>query len=289
MERGHISPSRWLSVHSAPLTAMQLIDTHVHINFDNFQADLEEICRNWRQAGVVQLVHACVHPDQFSSMQQLADRFPELSLAVGMHPLEAESWQDNSADQIANFARSDRRVVAIGEMGLDFYKSESHSLQVAAFASQLQIAHDLGLPVIIHCRDAAVAMRKLVATAWERHGPVPGVMHCWSGNPEETEWFLELGFHISFSGVVTFKNAHQIHAAAQMVPADRLLIETDCPFLAPVPHRGKRNEPAYVASVAKRIAELRTEEVESIANLTTANARRLFNLPVLEAIPACAH
>jgi TatD DNase family protein len=112
------------------------------------------------------------------------------------------------------------------------------------------------------------------------------VMHCWAGTPEETAWFLELGFHISFSGVVTFKNARQIHAAAQMVPADRLLIETDCPFLAPMPHRGKRNEPAYVVNVADRLAELRTASVESIADLTTANARRLFNLPCLEATPA---
>jgi TatD DNase family protein len=267
---------------------MQLIDTHVHINFENFEQDLEEICSNWRQAGVVQLVHACVHPDQFPAMQQLADRFPELSLAVGMHPLEAEKWQDTIADQIVSWARSDRRVVAIGEMGLDFYKSESHPLQIAAFQRQLQIAQSLGLPVIIHCRDAAVAMRQLVTEAWERHGPVPGVMHCWAGDPEETSWFLELGFHISFSGVVTFKNARQIHAAAQMVPADRLLIETDCPFLAPMPHRGKRNEPAYVANVAARIAELRTATVESIADLTTANARRLFNLPWLEPVPACA-
>jgi TatD DNase family protein len=267
---------------------MQLIDTHVHINFENFQQDLEGICSNWRQAGVVQLVHACVHPDQFPAMQQLADRFPELSLAVGMHPLEADKWQDSIADRIVSCARSDRRVVAIGEMGLDFYKSESHPLQITAFQRQLQIAQELGLPVIIHCRDAAIAMRQLVIEAWERHGPVPGVMHCWAGDPEETAWFLELGFHISFSGVVTFKNARQIHAAAQMVPSDRLLIETDCPFLAPMPHRGQRNEPAYVANVAARIAELRTATVESIADLTTANARRLFNLPWLETVPACA-
>jgi TatD DNase family protein len=260
---------------------MQLIDTHVHINFENFQADLEGICSNWRQAGVVQLVHACVHPDQFPGMQQLADRFPELSLAVGLHPLEAERWQDSTATEIDHYARSDRRVVAIGEMGLDFFKSESHPLQIEAFQRQIQIARELRLPVIIHCRDAAVAMRQLLTTEWEQQGPVPGVMHCWSGTPEETAWFLELGFHISFSGVVTFKNAKQIHAAAQMVPTDRLLIETDCPFLAPVPHRGQRNEPAYVASVADRVAELRTESVEAIAATTTANARRLFNLPVL--------
>jgi TatD DNase family protein len=106
-------------------------------------------------------------------------------------------------------------------------------------------------------------------------------MHCWAGNPEETQWFLDLGFHISFSGVVTFKNAKQIHAAAQMVPADRLLIETDCPFLAPVPHRGQRNEPAYVSHVAARLAELRAVPVEEIAATTTTNAQRLFNLPKL--------
>jgi TatD DNase family protein len=260
---------------------MQLIDTHVHINFENFQQDLEVICSQWRQAGVVQLVHACVHPEQFPGMQQLADQIPELSLAVGLHPLEADKWQPEMIDQIRQYANSDPRVVAIGEMGLDFYKSDLSANQVAAFSSQISIAQELGLPIIIHCRDAAATMREIVSELWLTHGAVPGVMHCWAGNPEETQWFLDLGFHISFSGVVTFKNAKQIHAAAQMVPADRLLIETDCPFLAPVPHRGQRNEPAYISHVAARLAELRAVPVEEIAATTTTNAQRLFNLPKL--------
>jgi TatD DNase family protein len=163
-------------------------------------------------------------------------------------------------------------------MGLDFYKSENSINQIAAFTSQLLIARQLNLPVIIHCRDAATTMQEIVSEFWSNHGSVPGVMHCWSGTPAETQWFLDLGFHISFSGVVTFKNAKQIHAAAQMVPSDRLLIETDCPFLAPTPHRGQRNEPAYVSHVAHRLAELRATPVAAIAATTTANARQLFGL-----------
>ncbi len=260
---------------------MQLIDTHVHINFENFQSDLEVICSQWRQAGVVQLVHACVHPAQFPGMQLLADQIPELSLAVGLHPLEADQWQPEMSEQISQHALSDRRVVAIGEMGLDFYKSDCSPQQIMAFTSQIAIARELNLPIIIHCRDAAIAMREIVSGLWLTQGAVRGVMHCWAGTPAETQWFLDLGFYISFSGVVTFKNAKQIHAAAQMVPADRLLIETDCPFLAPVPHRGQRNEPAYVSHVATRLAELRAVTVEEIAATTTANARRLFNLPQL--------
>ncbi len=260
---------------------MQLIDTHVHINFENFQADLEVICSQWRQAGVIQLVHACVHPEQFPDMQRLADQIPELSLAIGLHPLEADKWLPEMVDQIREHAVNDQRVVAIGEMGLDFYKSDLSHNQVTAFTSQISIARELNLPIIIHCRDAAATMREIVGDLWHDHGAVPGVMHCWAGTPEETQWFLDLGFHISFSGVVTFKNAKQIHAAAQMVPADRLLIETDCPFLAPVPHRGQRNEPAYVSHVATRLAELRSVPVEEIAVTTTSNAQRLFNLPKL--------
>ncbi len=260
---------------------MQLIDTHVHINFENFQSDLEAICSQWRQAGVVQLVHACVHPEQFPEMQRLADQIPELSLAIGLHPLEADRWQPEMTDLIRQQAVNDQRIVAIGEMGLDFYKSELSTNQVTAFTSQIAIARELNLPIIIHCREAAVAMRQIISDLWQDQCSVPGVMHCWAGTTEETQWFLDLGFHISFSGVVTFKNAKQIHAAAQMVPADRLLIETDCPFLAPVPHRGQRNEPAYVSHVAHRLAELRNIPVEEIARTTTTNAQRLFNLPKL--------
>ena len=262
---------------------MQLIDTHVHINFDAFQPDLEAISQRWREAGLVHLIHSCVEPAEFSSMQALADRFPELSFAVGLHPLDVDKWTPDSHCQILELATSDPRVVAIGETGLDFYKAENRQQQTAVFQAQLAIAQALNLPVIIHCRDAAPEMAQLLKDFWQSQGPVRGVMHCWGGTPTETEWFLELGFYISFSGTVTFKNAAQIQASARMVPSDRLLVETDCPFLAPVPKRGeRRNEPAYVRYVAERVAHLRSVSLEVLAAQTTQNACKLFGLSQLQ-------
>jgi TatD DNase family protein len=263
---------------------MQLIDTHVHINFDAFEADLEAVRDRWQADGVVQLVHSCVTPAEFVKTQNLADRFSELFFSVGLHPLDAKLWQADWHDRICELANSDRRVVAIGETGLDFFKADDREWQIEVFRSQLQIAKSLDLPVIIHCRDAAIVMREVCQQFWSEFGQVRGVMHCWSGSPAETQWFLDLGFYISFSGVVTFKNATQIQDSAKLVPLERLLIETDCPFLAPVPKRGKRNEPAFVSYVASYLAQLRGENLHTIADRTTANARQLFRLPVLAAV-----
>jgi len=258
---------------------MQLVDTHVHLNFDSFQADLDAVAQNWRAAGVFRLVHSCVEPDEFEGIQAIADRFPELSFAVGLHPLDVGKWQVDTGERILVLAQSDSRVVAIGETGLDFYKADNQDAQKLVFKAQLMIAQQLDLPVIIHCRDAAVEMRELLQSFWAEQGKVRGVMHCWSGTPEETQWFLDLGFHISFSGIVTFKNAIQVQESAKIVPSDRLLIETDSPFLAPVPKRGeRRNEPAYVRFVAEQVARLRQMPLEQLANHTTANACRLFDL-----------
>lgn len=258
---------------------MQLIDTHVHINFEVFQAELSSLRSRWQEAGVVQLVHSCVEPQEFQQIQTLANQFPELSFAVGLHPLDAHKWLADTADQILALAQSDQRVVAIGEMGLDFYKADNQTQQEEVFLAQLSIAHHLQKPVIVHCRDAAPVLRELLQDFCQHQGPVRGVMHCWSGSPEETQWFLDLGFYISFSGIVTFKRSEMIQASARAVPLDRLLIETDCPFLAPVPQRGKRNEPAYVRYVAQALADLRQESLDTIATATTDNARRLFGLP----------
>ncbi|MCP6759307.1 MAG: TatD family hydrolase [Fischerella sp. CENA71] len=259
---------------------MQLIDTHVHINFDVFQSDLETVRSRWQEAGVVHLVHSCVEPTEFSSIAALAHQFPELSFAVGLHPLDADKWNNRTADEIKSLALSDPKVVAIGEMGLDFYKADNYEQQYLVFEAQLNLAAELDLPVIIHCRNATAEVRE-VLQKWKnfKGEAVRGVMHCWGGTPEETQWFLDLGFYISFSGTVTFKNAKQIQESAAMVRSDRLLIETDCPFLAPVPKRGeKRNEPAYVRYVAEQIARLRGETTDAIAALTTQNACKLFGL-----------
>lgn len=259
---------------------MQLVDTHVHVNFKDFLPDLEDVRSRWQEVGVTRLVHSCVTPGEFAQIQAIADRFPELSFAVGLHPLDARMWHGDLEAQIRELAQSDRRVVAIGETGLDFYKAENQAEQMESFRRQLAIARDLDLPTIIHCRDAAIATREVLQefNSLNPARPARGVMHCWAGTPEETQWFLDLGMYISFSGVVTFKNAANLQESAKIVSSDRLLIETDCPFLAPVPKRGKRNEPSYVLHVAEKLAELRGETLEALAKQTTANAYQLFNL-----------
>ena len=263
---------------------MQLVDTHVHINFKDFQDDLDAVRDRWLNNGVTRLVHSCVSPDEFEQIQAIADRFPEVSFAVGLHPLDkslnTSGWVPEIGDRIKSLATSDRRVVAIGETGLDFFKSDSQTAQIAAFKSQLRTARLLNLPVIIHSREAAAATREVLQeiNAESPQQPIRGVMHCWAGSPEETQWFVDLGMYISFSGVVTFKNAHALHESAKIVPSDRLLVETDCPFLAPVPKRGKRNEPAYVLHVAESVAKLRDVDLATLAEETTNNACKLFSL-----------
>ncbi|MEL6494687.1 MAG: TatD family hydrolase [Cyanobacteria bacterium J06623_7] len=257
---------------------MQLVDTHVHINFDVFQGDLSSLRQRWQSAGVAHLVHSCVEPSEFQGIQSIADRFPELSFAVGLHPLDTEKWQDTTAAEILDLAVQDSRVVAIGETGLDFFKSDDRDRQIFVLQEQLKVAQQLDLPVIIHCRDAASKLKEVLDNFRQDFGAVKGVMHCWGGDVEETKWFLDLGFYISYSGIVTFKNAKQVQAAAKIVPSDRLLIETDCPFLAPVPKRGKTNEPSYVRYVAEYVARLRDTPLETLAKQTTANACRLFGI-----------
>lgn len=257
---------------------MQLTDTHVHLNFSSFQSDLDLVCQRWRKAEVAHLIHSCVEPDDYSQIRSLGRQFPELSYSIGLHPLNAHRWVEDMGRQIRNAAIQDPKVVAIGELGLDLYKADDENCQRIALQSQLEIALQLEKPVIIHCREAARELKAILQSFWMEFAPLHGVMHCWSGTPEETEWFLDLGLYISFSGIATFKNAATVHASAQMVPSDRLLIETDCPFLAPAPHRGKRNEPAYVRHVAERIAQLRGELLDDLAERTTANACQLFRL-----------
>ena len=254
---------------------VDLIDSHVHLNFNRFDSDLDEVAERWRAAGIRQLVHSCCSPAEFEQLQAIADRFPEVFLSVGMHPLDVDRWTASTADEIRRCVDADSRVVAIGETGLDFFKADNVEEQLLAFRTHIEIARERDLPVIVHCRDAAAAARDLL----QDMGPVRGVMHCWGGTPEETYWFVRMGMHISFSGVLTFKNAATIRASAEVVPPELLLVETDCPFLAPVPHRGKRNEPAFVASVAEHLAAIRGLSFEEIASQTATNARNLFCLP----------
>jgi TatD DNase family protein len=214
---------------------MQLVDTHVHINFDSFADDLDEVAAAWRQAGVTRLVHSCVEPGEFPAMQAIADRFQRCIWLLGcIHWI----WTNGNLLWPSIFITGSVRQSSCGHRRnwLDFFKADDADLQRQAFWAQLtRSPTNLTLPVIVHCRDAAPAAAELIQPVPTIGWTVTGVMHCWAGTPEETQWFLDLGFYISFSGIVTFKNAKQVKASAQIVPFDRLLIETDCPFLSPEP------------------------------------------------------
>ncbi|MEB3322471.1 MAG: TatD family hydrolase [Synechococcaceae cyanobacterium] len=260
--------------------APPLVDSHCHIVFRNYDDDLEQVSGRWREAGVRALVHACVEPSEIPAIRALADRFPELRYAVGVHPLDVEHWRPDTPEVLREAAGADDRVVAIGELGLDLYRVKNLGEQLAVLRPQLDLAVELDLPVIVHCREAAAPMLAEFRARRDAGTCPRGVMHCWGGTPGEMEAFLDLGFMISFSGTVTFHRAEAIQECARRVPADRFLVETDCPFLAPVPRRGKRNEPAWVVAVAERVAELRGETLEQVARSSSANAASLFRLPL---------
>ena len=259
--------------------APPLIDSHCHIVFRQFDDDLDVIAARWREAGVQSLLHACVEPSEIPGIRALADRFPELRYGVGVHPLDTEHWQVDTPAVLRDAAAADPRVVAIGELGLDLFRATNLDEQQAMLIPQLDLAEELGLPVIIHCRDAAEPMLALLEQRRSAGHSIQGVMHCWGGTPAEMHAFLAFGLYISFSGTVTFPKAVETNQCAQEVPEDRYLVETDCPFLSPVPRRGKRNEPAMVRHVAARVAELRGQSLEQVALRSSANASRLFALP----------
>ncbi len=256
-----------------------IIDSHCHIVFSNFDEDREKVAERWRSEGVKALLHACVEPSEIPAIKSLADQYHEMRYSVGVHPLDLHHWKPETISILKKAALDDDRVVAIGELGLDLFKDKNLSDQISILIPQLELAYELDLPVIVHCRDAAKEMLE-VFSQLSKNGCCPkGVMHCWSGNVKEMRQFLSLDFYISFSGNVTFKNAFDIHECAKEVPLSCFLVETDSPFLSPVPNRGKRNEPSFVKHVVKKIAELRGESFSRIADKSTQNARKLFGLP----------
>ena len=263
------------------MSDIELIDSHCHLIFENFEKDIEDDLQRLRSKGVKKLVHACCELTEIPKLKKLSHKFKEIYYSVGLHPLEAKKWELSSKSLLRSSAQEDRRVVAIGELGLDFFKSENKTQQIDALIPQMELAFELQLPVIIHCRNAANEMIE-ICNDLSKIGKCPkGVLHCWTGTPKEMKQFLDLGFYISFSGIVTFPKAHEIHECGKVVPNDKYLIETDSPFLAPVPHRGKRNEPAFVEKVANFMADLRSTELTTIAKETSKNAKDLFKFDLL--------
>lgn len=246
------------------------------LNAAERERNLDEAIARARAAGVRWILNPGVTWETMPRTQALAERYPNVFVAAGIHPHDAETWTPGSEERLRELARLPR-VVAIGECGLDYYYDHSpRDQQIAAFRAQIRIARGLDLPLIIHTRDAEADTIRLL----EEEGASHGVFHCFTGSKELAEAGLRLGFTISFSGVVTFKKSEALREVARMVPADRFLIETDAPYLAPPPHRGKRNEPAYVVKVAETLAEVRGQSLAEVAELATRNTIRLFRLPV---------
>ena len=263
------------------MSDIELIDSHCHLIFENFEKDLEDVVLRLRSKGVKKLVHACCELTEIPKLKKISCEFDEIFYSVGLHPLEAKKWELNSKSILKRSAQEDTRVVAIGELGLDFFKSKNKTEQIDALIPQMELAYELELPVIIHCRDAANEMIEVCKNLSQMGKCPQGVLHCWTGTPKEMKQFLDLGFYISFSGIVTFPKAYEIHECAKIVPNDKYLIETDSPFLAPVPFRGKRNEPAFVENVANFMANLRSTELTTIAKESSKNAEDLFKFDLL--------
>lgn len=232
------------------------------------------------EAGVGRLIVPAIDLDNTRAVLALAERFEGIYAAVGVHPNSAAGRQDDWLDELRDFARH-RKVVAIGEIGLDYYWDKTPpDIQRRAFFLQLALAAELALPVIIHNREASTDVIEQLADSPLKGSERPGVLHSFSGDWAMAEAALEMGFYLGFTGPLTYKNADQLREIAARVPLDRILIETDSPYLTPQPFRGRRNEPAYVRLVAERLAELRGQSLEDIARITTANAERLFNIPL---------
>ncbi|MEO7814982.1 MAG: TatD family hydrolase [Sphingomicrobium sp.] len=252
-----------------------LIDSHCHLVYDGLAERQGEVLATARARGIGGFLNISTRQSEWDAVIAVAEREPDVWASVGVHPHEADAHPDLGATALVD-ASAHPRVVAIGECGLDYYYDKSdRAAQRERFAAHIDAARQTGLPLIIHTRDAEADTADMLSEAVGQGG-IAAVLHCFTGSAELARTALDLGLFISISGIVTFKNAKDLQDTAKTIPADRLLVETDSPFLAPVPHRGKPCEPAFVADTAAFLADLRGETIEDLSTNTTANFFRLF-------------
>jgi TatD DNase family protein len=250
-----------------------LVDSHCHLDFADFGPEREAVIARAFAAGIGTMLTICTRLDQFAGVEEIAESDPHIWCSVGAHPHEAADHADLAADRLVALA-AHQRVVGIGETGLDFhYDLSPRDIQERVFRAHIAASQSSGLPLIVHAREADAE----IAAILKAETPPPGVLHCFTGSRALAEAALDLGFYISISGIVTFRNADDLRAIVRDIPLDRLLVETDAPYLAPIPYRGKRNEPAFVVATAAAVAALKEVETEALAAATTANFFRLFN------------
>lgn len=257
-----------------------LVDSHCHLDMLAEREDLDAVLDRARAAGVGTLVTISTKLSSFDGVRAVAERYPEVWCTVGVHPHEAGAEGQGSPERLLALAE-DPRVVGIGESGLDYhYDLSPRAAQQESFRAHIRAAQATGLPLVVHAREADADIAAILQEERARGGPIRGVMHCFSSGPALARAALELGFYISFSGIVTFKKAEQLREIAHETPRARLLVETDAPYLAPVPKRGRPNEPAYVAYTAAHLAETLALSAEDLAAVTTENFFRLFDRAV---------
>lgn len=254
---------------------MRLIDSHCHLNYEGLVERLAEVLDNARERGVAGFLNISTRKSEWGDIIAVAERELDVWASVGVHPHEADAHPDLGAAALVE-AADHPRVIAIGECGLDyFYDKSDRAAQRERFQAHIDAARQTGLPLVIHTREAESDTAELLEAA-VKEGGVTGVLHCFTGSAELARKGLDLGFYISLSGIVTFKNAADLQATAKWLPSDQMLVETDSPFLAPVPHRGQKCEPAFVVDTASFVAQLRGEEAEELADATTENFFKLF-------------
>jgi len=255
---------------------VKLIDSHCHLNYDGLAERQDEVLANARARGVAGFLNISTRQSEWQDVLGAAERNADVWATVGVHPHEADAHPDLGSAALAE-ACANPRVIAIGECGLDYhYDKSDRSAQRDRFEAHIEAARQSGLPLVVHTRDAEVDTAEILGRA-VRDGAVAGVLHCFTGTADLARKALDFGFFISLSGIVTFKNAKDLQDTTKWLPSDRILVETDSPFLAPVPHRGQTCEPAFVADTAAFVANLRDEELDTFANATTANFFRLFS------------
>jgi TatD DNase family protein len=253
-----------------------LIDSHTHLEMREFESDREDVIRRAQEAGVDYMITVGTNLRDGRKAIAIAGRHKAVYAAVGVHPHDVKGINEKTYDEIRKLA-SQPKVVAYGEIGLDFFRNRSpQEVQIRCFGEQLELAAELGLPVIIHDRDAH---EKTLAMLSGWTGSKGGVIHCFSGDAAMARKCLDMGFYLSISGPITYPKSDNLLEVVRMVPLDRLLVETDAPYLSPQPHRGHRNEPAYVAYTAKKVSEIKSLPFETIASATSGNARAVFGLP----------
>lgn len=268
------TPSRHRPIDDRRLMSM-LIDTHCHLDFPDFAPELDDVVARARQAGVERIVTISTHVAKIETYEALSARFSSVWHTVGTHPHNAGQEPDVPVARLVELSRHPR-CVAIGEAGLDYhYDFSPRDVQRRVFLTHIAAARETGLPLVIHAREADDDMSGILRTEHAK-GPFGAILHCFSSGAELARTGVELGFHLSFSGILTFKRSEELRAIAAATPRDRLLVETDAPYLAPDKWRGKRNEPGYVARTAEVLAESHGVTPAEMAAITTANARRVF-------------